>query len=68
MDEKLLLGNPEIVVEEVQELLLHEVDFGEGEEGRVSLPVLVLWRRVVEVLGSTDESGEEDSMTSAVHS
>lgn len=42
MLEKLVLVNAEIVVEEVEELLLHEVDFGEREKTSVSVPVLVL--------------------------
>jgi hypothetical protein len=29
--------------------------------------MLVLWRRVVEVLGSADEGSKEDPMTSAGH-
>lgn len=34
----------------------------------VSLPMFVLGRRVVEVFGSTDKGGKEDSVTSACHS
>jgi hypothetical protein len=49
-------------------LSFHEVDFGGREESGVTSPVLVLRRRVVEVLGSGDQSCEEDSVTSAVHS
>jgi hypothetical protein len=67
VDEKLLLGNVKVVVEKVEELLLHEVDLGEGEEGSVSLPMLVLGRRVVEILGGADEGGKEDSVSGAVH-
>lgn len=66
VDEDVLL-DLEVVVEEVEELLLHQVDFGEREERRIPRPVLVLWRSIVEVLGSTDEGGEEDSVASAVH-
>ena len=43
-------GNPEIPVKKVEELLLHKVNFGDGEAkvfvspyGGVPGPVLVLW-------------------------
>ena len=68
VDHELILLDAEVVVEKVEELLLHEVDLGLGEESSVLGPVLVLGRRVVEVLGGDDEGGEEDAVTSAVHS
>ena len=67
VDHKLILLDTEIVVEQVEKLLLHEVDLGLGEEGTVLGPVLVLGGRIVEVLGSNDERGKEDTVTSAVH-
>lgn len=67
MDHYILLLYPEVVVEEVEELLLHEIDFREGEVHGVTLPVLVAGRSVVEILGCTDKGGEEDTMTSACH-
>lgn len=39
----------------------------ERENASVAVPVLVLGTRIVEVLGSNDERGKEDSVTSAVH-
>ena len=49
MGVEVFLGDPEVPVEEVEELLLHEVDFGDGEAkvlvasyGGVPGPVLVL--------------------------
>lgn len=38
-----------------------------GEEGGVFRPVLVLWRRVVEILCGDDEGGEEDTVSGARH-
>lgn len=67
MEEELVLVDAEVVVEEVEELLLHEVDLCLGEEGAVAGPVLVLWRRVVEVLCCDDEGCEEDAVACAVH-
>lgn len=64
LDEFELLDS-ELVVEEVEKLLLHEVDLGEGEEPGVFLPVHVFGRRVVEVFRGADEHGEEDSVTGA---
>ncbi len=61
----LLLVDGEVVVEEEEELLLHQVDFLLREHLRVSAPVLVLWRRVVEVFCRDDEGREEDAVTRA---
>ena len=67
-------GDPEIPVEKVEELFLHEVDFGDGEAevfvssySGVPSPVLVLWRGVVEVLCGEDERGEEDAVDCTSH-
>lgn len=56
----------EIVVEEKEKLLLHDVDLFDFEhvEG-VLRPVSVLWAGVVEIFGSTDERGEEDPVSRA---
>lgn len=67
MLEELGLFDPQIVVEEVKELALHQVGLGLGEEGGVACPVLVLWRRVVEVFCGDDEGREEDTVASARH-
>ena len=67
MGDDLILVDSQIVVEEVEQLLLHEVDLGLREHLGVSAPVLVLWRRVIEVFGGDDEGGEEDSVTGAGH-
>lgn len=58
-----ILGvDAKVPVKEEKELLLHEVDFGDGEtkvlipaNSSVPGPVLVLGRRVVEVLCRKDE-------------
>lgn len=64
----------QIPVQEEEELLLHQVDFGDGKakvvvaaNGTVPGPVLVLGRRVVEVLGGEDERGQEDAVDGAAH-
>lgn len=67
MGQEVRLFHSEVVVEEEEELSLHEVDFSRGEEGGVASPVLVLGRRVVEVLRSRDQSREEDAVSGAVH-
>lgn len=71
---EVVLCDAEVPVEEVEELLLHEVDLVVGEaealvaaDGGVAGPVLVLWRRVVEVLCGEDEGGEEDAVDGAAH-
>ena len=64
---QLVLGHAEIVVEQVEQLLLHERDLGEREEGGVFGPVLVFGRRVVEIFGRNNERRKEHAMPSAVH-
>lgn len=64
----MLVRDAEIPVEQEQKLLLHQVHLLELEETHgVGAPVLVLWRRVVEVLGREDEGREEDSVAGAGH-
>jgi hypothetical protein len=61
-------GDPKIPVEEEKQLLLHEIDFWKGEQAHsVSGPVLVLWRRIVEVFSRENQCSEEDSMAGAMH-
>lgn len=67
MGDQFVLCDSEVVVEKVKELLLHEVDLGEGEVSAVFLPVHVFGRRVVEIFGGANEDGEEDSVTGASH-
>lgn len=71
---KILGVDAEVPVEEEEELLLHEVDLGDGEaevvvaaHSAVASPVLVLWGRVVEVLGGKDEGSKEDAVGGALH-
>lgn len=66
--------DPHVPIEQEQKLLLHEVDLcggeAEGVEARhcsVASPVLVLGRRVVEILRSEDERGQEDAVNGATH-
>ena len=67
VEDELVFSHAKVVVEQVKELLFHERDFSKGEERGVASPVLVLWRRVVQVFGSDDKSSKEDAVTSAVH-
>lgn len=70
---EILLDNAEVPFEKEEELLLHEVDLGAVEAESVHLggdvsvvgPVLVLGRRIVEVLGSEDERSQEDAVGGA---
>lgn len=71
---EILRVDAEIPVEEEQQLLLHEVDLGDGEakvlvaaNSAVPGPVLVLGRGVIEVLSCKDERGEKDAVDSASH-
>lgn len=64
----LILVDCQVVVEQEQELFLHQVDFRLREHLGVPAPMLVLWGRVVEVLGGDDEGGKEDSVSGARHS
>lgn len=65
---EVLRSHSEVPVEQEQQLLLHEVHLVQGEQVHGVLgPVLVLWRRVVEVLGGHDERGQEDAVGGAGH-
>lgn len=57
-----LLIEAKVVVQEEKQLLLHQVDFRAREDDGVGCPVLILRRRVVEVLGADNERGKEDAM------
>lgn len=74
MEVKVLGVDAEVPVEKEEELLLHEVDLGDGEakvlvaaNRAVAGPVLVLGGGVVEVLSGKDESGKEDAVGGALH-
>jgi len=74
MEVEVFRSDSQVPVEEVEKLLLHEVDFSDGEakvgevaNGCVTSPVLVLWRRVVEVLGREDKGCKEDTVYSTLH-
>jgi hypothetical protein len=71
---EVIIVDAEIPVEQEEELLLHEVDFSDGEakvlvaaDSAVAGPVLVLGRGVIEVLSRKDEGGEEDAVDGAAH-
>lgn len=53
----------EVVTEEEEELLLHEIDLGDIEQFSVGGPMLILGRRVIEVFGGDDEGGKKDAVT-----
>lgn len=61
------LVDSKIVVQQIEQLLFHQVDFRLGEHLSVSTPVLVLGTRIVEVLRGDDQCGEEDSVSGAGH-
>ena len=74
MSVKVLWHYPQVPVEKVEELLLHQVDLGDREakvlvpsDGGVPRPVLVLRRRVVKILSREDERGQEDPMHGTAH-
>jgi hypothetical protein len=67
VEENILLLDAEVVIHQVQQLLLHQVDLGKGEVDRISLPVLVLGRCVVEVLCCADQGSEEEAMAGTWH-
>lgn len=70
----------EVVIEEREELHFHEVDFSAGEAKKLANtvnvldvtvgirgPPLVLGARIVEVLGSNDERGDEYAVACTWH-
>lgn len=74
MEVEIVLGHPEIPIEKAEELFFHEIDFGQIEaEAIVTLhagitrPVLVLWRRIVQILRRQDERGEKYSVGGTLH-
>lgn len=71
---KILLGDVELPVEKIEQLLFHQVDLRQGEaesrvvfEEAVAGPILVLGRAVVDVFGGEDEASEEDAVKGAGH-
>ena len=75
MEVEIALSNAEVPVEEVKELLLHQIDLRSREAKvspsgyrTVSSPMLVLGRRVIQILRSQDERGKEDAVHRATHS
>lgn len=74
VDVQILGVDAQVPVEKKEQLLLHEVDFGDGKakvvkagDGTVPRPVLVLGRRVVEVLRGKNERSQEDAVGGAWH-
>jgi hypothetical protein len=72
--EEVLLGDSGFKVEKIQHLPFHQVDLGETKpkalvtlDCSVPCPVLVLWRGVVEILGSQDQCSKEDTVSGASH-
>ena len=57
----------EIVIQDREKLALHDVYLVGLPEESGFLPMVVLWCAVVEVLGSDNEGGEEDTMACAWH-
>lgn len=65
--EYFLLVNGKIVTQEKKQLFFHKIDLANRKHLCVRAPVLVLWGRVVKVLGRDDKGREEDPMTRARH-
>jgi len=65
--EELDLVHAQVKVEEEEELALHEVDLGEGEDGGVARPVLVLGRRVCENVACQHKRAKAGSSSGATH-
>lgn len=73
---QVLLLDPQVPVQQEQQLLLHQVDLCPAEaevlvvvaDDAVVGPVLVLGRAVVEVLGGQDQAGQEDAVSRASQS
>ena len=61
------LVKAKIVVQEEEQLFLHEVNLGRIEQLGEASPVLVLRRRVVEVLGGHYQRREEHAVARARH-
>lgn len=73
--EEILSSDSQIPVEKEEELLLHEVNFCNGEaetlealHRRIPSPVFILGRAVIQVLGREDKRGEENAVDGATHS
>jgi hypothetical protein len=58
----LSLIETQVIIQQIQQLFLHQVDLRHIEEDSIVGPVAVLWRRVVEIFGSHNQRGEEDAM------
>ena len=56
-----------VIVQEEEELFLHQVDLGGVKQLRKPCPMFILGRGVVEVFGSNDECREEHAMPSTRH-
>lgn len=74
MREQFILRNTSLPIKQEEQLPLHKVHFGEREpepiiplDDRIPCPVLVLGTRVVEVLRSQDQTGQEDTVHGAAH-
>jgi len=74
MIKQILLRDPDVEVEEVQELSLHQVDLCQPKSepiasfhARVSCPVLVLGARVIQIFRGEDEGCKKDPVDGASH-
>jgi hypothetical protein len=74
VSQEVLLCDTSLPIQEEEQLTLHQVHLGQREaksleslHSGVPSPMLVLGARVVQVLGSEDERGEEDPVDSASH-
>jgi hypothetical protein len=74
MVEEVIFSHAKVEIEEIEELSLHEIDFGQAEaksviplDAGIPGPVLVLRTGVVEVLGSKNQRGKEDAMDCTTH-
>ena len=75
VSEEILVCDSQIPIEEEEELLFHEINLRDGKaetlkafHRRISSPVFILGRAVIQILGREDERSEENSVDGATHS
>lgn len=64
----LSFSDSKVVIQEIQQLLLHQVNFGLTKHLGISTPMLILGGRIVEVFSGDDECSKEDSVSGTWHS
>jgi hypothetical protein len=62
---RFLFVKAEIIIEQTEKLLFHDIYLLRVEVDRVGRPVFVFWRGVVEIFSRYDERGEEEAVAGA---